>query len=282
MSEQHQPQGRQLAPIQQFRQDLERMTPEFQSALPAHIPVERFRRVAQTAVTRSPELLKSDPKALLGACMMAAQDGLLPDGREGAIVLFKGKAQWMPMVYGIIKKMRNSGEILSLTAHPVYREDEFRYILGDEESIHHEPSMKEDRGPVIAAYAIAKLTGGGIERRVMLKADIEKRRKAGSANSPMWTGWYEEGACKTVIKALAKRLPMSTEVERVLERDDAMHAISLDHPPAQQITPSSDPFLAASAGAQIEHQPVETDYDADTGEVDPGDGWPGPDTAAQS
>ena len=43
MSEQQQ--GRQLAPIHQVRQDLERMTPEFQMALPAHIPVDKFRRV---------------------------------------------------------------------------------------------------------------------------------------------------------------------------------------------------------------------------------------------
>ena len=261
-------QGRQLAPIQQFRQDLERMTPEFQAALPAHIPVERFRRVAQTAVAKAPDLLKSDSKALIGACMMAAQDGLLPDGREGAIVLFRGKAQWMPMVYGIIKKMRNSGEIVSLTAHPVYQGDVFKYVLGDEESITHVPSMADDRGPVVAAYAIAKLTGGGVERRVMLKSDIEKRRKASAAGGAgPWASWYEEMAVKTTIRSLAKRLPMSTEVEQVLARDDAMHVIAT---PRQQLAPPSDPFIAASAGMQIDSV-----VDQETGEVTDEDIFPG-------
>uniref|UniRef100_UPI00195373C4 recombinase RecT n=1 Tax=Klebsiella aerogenes TaxID=548 RepID=UPI00195373C4 len=46
--------------------------------------------------------------------------GLLPDGREGAIVEFSGKAQWMPMIGGLRKKVRNSGEIATWEAHVVY------------------------------------------------------------------------------------------------------------------------------------------------------------------
>src|SRR3546814_9174090 len=81
------------------------------------IPVEKFHRVAVTAISSNPDLLNVDRTSLFGALMKAAQDGLLPDGREGAIVPFKGKASWMPMVAGIMKKVRNSGEIEIGRAH---------------------------------------------------------------------------------------------------------------------------------------------------------------------
>src|SRR3546814_10359908 len=41
-------------------------------------------------------------------------------------------------------------------------------------------------------------------------------------NSLQWTAFYDEGAIKTVIKHHAKRLPQSTDVEAVFERDDMM------------------------------------------------------------
>src|SRR3546814_5627432 len=93
--------------------------------------------------------------------MKAAQDGLLPDGREGAIVPFKGKASWMPMVAGIMKKVRNSGEIADWNAHAVYENDEFDYLLGDDQRIYHKPTMG-DPGQVVGAYSIVKLKDGTI------------------------------------------------------------------------------------------------------------------------
>ena len=78
--------------------------------------------------------------------MKAAQDALLPDGREGALVIYRTKlrtndgqerwvdaVQWMPMVWGLMKKARNSGEIASITAHVVYRHDHFKLRLGDDD-----------------------------------------------------------------------------------------------------------------------------------------------------
>src|SRR5215831_21161121 len=113
------------APLTQFRRDLTSMESQFAMALPAHIPVERFTRVVMTAVQNNMKLLRCTRQSLFNACMKAAQDGLLPDGREGAIVPFgddeeggRGRrgapvptASWMPMIAGIRKKARNSGEI---------------------------------------------------------------------------------------------------------------------------------------------------------------------------
>ena len=38
----------------------------------------------------------------------------------------------------------------------------------------------------------------------------------------MWGTFYDEGAIKTVIKHHAKRLPMSTDIEAIFERDEFM------------------------------------------------------------
>src|SRR3546814_6152413 len=104
--------------------------------------------------------------------MKAAQDGLLPDGREGAIVPFKGKASWMPMVAGIMKKVRNSGEIADWNAHAVYENDEFDYLLGDDQRIYHKPTMG-DPGQVVGAYSIVKLKDGTISRDFMPRRSEE-------------------------------------------------------------------------------------------------------------
>lgn len=77
---------------------------QFKAALPAHIPVERFMRVILTAIQNNPALLQVSRKSLFNAAVKAAQDGLLPDSREGAIVPYKDEAQWLPMIAGLRKK----------------------------------------------------------------------------------------------------------------------------------------------------------------------------------
>src|SRR5688500_3765384 len=94
------------SPSMQFRDQLTKMDHELSTALPPHMPVERFMRVVLTAVNGNPDLLKADRRTLFESAMKAAQDGLLPDGRDGAFVTFSGKVQWMPMVGGILKKVR--------------------------------------------------------------------------------------------------------------------------------------------------------------------------------
>jgi len=95
--------------MEAMRGTLVKMQPEFAAALPPQIPVEKFIRTTLTAVQMNPDLLQADRRSLLGACMKAAQDGLLLDGREAAPVIFNTKdgkkVQYMPMVGGILKKM---------------------------------------------------------------------------------------------------------------------------------------------------------------------------------
>jgi recombination protein RecT len=209
----------QLAPMDAMRSTLTKMSPEFQAALPPQINVEKFIRTTLTAVQMQPDLLMADRRTLLGACMKAAQDGLLPDGREAALVIFNSKegkkVQYMPMIGGVLKKIRNSGELASISAQVAYSADFFEYELGDEEKITHKPFMGGDRGQVIAVYAVAKTKDGAVYREVMSVSDVEKVRAASRAGRfGPWVDWWDEMAKKTVIRRLAKRLPSSAMLIR--------------------------------------------------------------------
>jgi recombination protein RecT len=201
--------------------DVQRMEKQFALALPDHVSPEKFVRVVMTAINTNPDLQKADRQSVLAAAMKCAQDGLMPDGREAALVTYGNKASYLPMIAGVLTKVRRSGELETINAHVVYEKDVWSYTLGDEERIEHQPYMDGDRGKAIAVYAIAKTKDGGIYREVMSVSEVEQVRNVSRAkgNGP-WVQWWGEMARKTVLRRLSKRLPMSTDLQQVFQRDD--------------------------------------------------------------
>jgi recombination protein RecT len=255
---------RTAGPITVFRQTLTQpaFREQLKMALPSHIPEDRFIRVALTAAQQNPDLLnpqKVDRNSLFGALIRSAQDGLLPDGREGAIIPFKGRAQWMPMVNGIMKKVRNSGEIASWEAAAVYERDQFQRLLGDDQRIYHEPFEDGDPGEVIGAYSIVTFKDGTKSRDYMPRWRIEKAREQNpiGKNSLMWTKFYDEGAIKTVIRHHSKRLPMSTDIEGIFERDESMTPSQGYKPVEVQAEPPAPLSRLDAIEHSIEQPPVE-------------------------
>lgn len=220
----------QVAVVNEVRQSIERMAPQFKAALPAHIPVERFVRTTLTAVQTNPALLEADRRTLYAAATRAAQMGLLPDGREGAIVTFKGQAQWMPMVAGLQKLIRNSGELASLDAQIVCKNDKFTYRPGIDAVPVHEPDWFGDRGETIGVYAVARMKDGAAYCEIMNMKQLQAIRGASrSGNGGPWGGPFaDEMMRKSVIRRLAKRLPMSTDIDGAIHEDDELFA-----PPAE-------------------------------------------------
>lgn len=228
--------------------ELDKGAEQLRRALPAHITPEKFQRTVLTAAQANPDLLRSDRQALLLACMKAAQDGLLPDGREAAFVIFNNrekdgqgkwvsvkKAQYMPMVYGLRKKILQSGEIRDITAKVVYRAEyergTFLYEEGTERMLRHKPDlmltdeeMEDDH--IVAAYSIATFKDGSMSYEVMSRAEINKVRQVsktgavgmktyqGAAIEPKgpWVDWFGEMAKKTVMRRHSKTLPMSGDL----------------------------------------------------------------------
>jgi len=216
-----------ITPAQEIRQNLEAMKPQFQMALPKHISVDKFTRVVQTALNNSPVLLQADRHSLFSACMNSAQDGLMPDGKTAAFVTFKSKdgtqkVQYMPMIAGLLKLVRNSGELLSITSQLVYEADMFKYYVDEEgEHLKHEPNiLAANRGNMIGAYALAKTKDGGVYIEVMSMEQLNQvRNSSRSKDFGPWSTFPTEMYRKTVLRRLIKRLPLSTDVDFQDESD---------------------------------------------------------------
>jgi recombination protein RecT len=260
-------------PIVAFNQQLDERESELRAALPSHIPVDRFKRVAKTAVTMNTDLLTVNRQSLFLALMRAAQDGLLPDGRQGVIVAYndhnersptKGQqiAQWQPMIAGLLLRFRNSGQFKSVSAEIVREGEQFRHWIDEAgEHLLHEPG--DGTGKPVKAYALALTKDGGAMIKVMSVADIEKRRAVSRAkNGPMWVQWWDEAALKTVLRNLHKRLPTSSDLDEMMYRDDEVEGDPFVPPLAQRA-----PGVAAAleqfgtAEPQAEKTPVEDDKD---------------------
>lgn len=205
------------------RERIDRAGPEFKKALPGHISVDKFVRTVQTAITMNPDIARAcdtreGMQSLMTACTKAATDGLIIDGREAALVTFKNQVTYMPMVAGIMKMARNSGDIASIAAHVVYENDAFTYVLGDEERIEHAPKFG-DRGQPVAVYAIVKMKDGTVQREVMDKAQvlaIGAQGRNGAQYNPSTGKNYGEWWRKTVIRRISKYLPRSSDKEQFL------------------------------------------------------------------
>lgn len=265
--------------VRDIRTDINNMEEQFKMALPQHIPSAKFVRTTLTAIQNNPDLLNADRQSVLSSCMKAAQDGLVLDGREAALVIFNSKdgdngwvkkAQYMPMVAGIMKKARNSGEISTISAHVAYDKDRFLYILGDEEKVVHEPFMGGERGKPIAAYAIVRLKDGSVQREVMPVADIEAiRSRSKSAKSGPWVSDWAEMARKTVLRRIAKYVPSSTDKENgnnlleLTSRDDELYDLSTGE--IQETETPRGRKQKAAAGilevvpVTIDHQPTQAE-----------------------
>jgi recombination protein RecT len=265
--------------------------PEFKqrlaSALPPGVNADRFQRVVLTAIQQNPKLADYDRQQLYNQCLRAAADGLVPDGREGAFVDMGGKLTWMPMVAGIIKRLATAG--ITIDAQLVHENDEFEQLLGDDAAIHHKaPKLGQPRGDIIGVYAIARLPNGMVMREVMDREAVEQVRNASRAkNSGPWVQWWGEMARKTVIRRLAKRLPiLDPSVNETIQRDDDLYDFAAGNaqegdttPTATEATANTGPrrprgLEAVAAAAGRAPEPDNNDevidgeiVDRDTGEI---------------
>lgn len=240
------------------------MEGQFKNALPPQIDAAKFTRVVMTAIQANPDLLSLDRNSLWASCMKCASDGLLPDGREAALVKFKDKVAYLPMYNGVLKKVRNSGELSSISAQVVYSNDEFDYWVDETgEHLKHKPKLTGERGEVSVTYAIARTKDGAVYVEVMNETQMTAVRKSSRASNGPWDGpFIDEMRKKTAIKRLAKRLPSSTDLETVLERDNELYDVKNEEPVKIEAKPQSS-RLAAIVDAQV--IPEKRDESAKTG-----------------
>lgn len=232
-----------MKPKEQIAYLLKQKSGEIAKMLPKHLNAERLMKVAQIAATTTPALAKCDVASLVGAIGQCAQMGLEPNTVLGHAYLVpfntkrkdgNGNERWVNSVQviigykGLIDLARRSGQIVSIAAHEVCANDQFELVYGLDEKLIHTPALGE-RGEIIGFYSVAKLKDGGHCFEFMSLHQVNEIRDASQgyqqavkykkeAGHP-WGAHFIEMGRKTVIRRLAKYLPLSIEFQTAAALD---------------------------------------------------------------
>jgi recombination protein RecT len=192
----------------------------------------KFLSSAMASVQKTPELLNCSPMTLINSLMTMAQLGLMPSDVSGEayILPYGGKAQFQLGYQGIITLFYRAGG-QSVRAEVVRKNDKFTYING---VMNHEIDItksNEERGDVIAAYAVAKVGDQEISKAMNI-ADIMTYKEFSKAKDSKYSPWNSNldpenwMIKKTVLKQLAKLLPKNETINKALSEDNKESIVS--------------------------------------------------------
>ena len=287
----------------EFKTVLDKFKVEITAALPVHLKknADKYARQALTLFSQNPKLQQCTGVTILSALMTATGLGLdltpqlgqcfiIPyenrkkDGNSWATVM---EAQFQLGYRGAIALAQRSGELKRITAEVVYEKDHFRYSKGLDPVLEHEPSEEEDPGPIKYVYAVANFKNGGYAFEVWpvakviahakkfsksyYKKDYKTKQTVENTNSP-WHTDFESMAKKTLIMAIWKYLPLSTELllagatDETVKRDlgdieDEKDVITLpaaeDEPMEEEANLSEDPNSSEKPNSSPEEPTVD-------------------------
>ena len=186
-----------------------------------HLTAEKLMRLVTTEVKKTPALAECSIASVMACVMECARLGLQPGGALGQfyMVPFKGVATPIVGYRGLITLARRSGKIRRLEAHVVYEADTFEVRFGTDPGLTHIPSLKAERGDIVAAYMVVQMEGEAIQVEVMTREDILAiRDRSRASKAGPWVTDFAEMCRKTVVRRGCKYLPMDTEEAEPLAR----------------------------------------------------------------
>lgn len=242
----------QLVTLKQKSDDMrgliERYKPAMANVLPKHLTPERMARIALHATIKTPKLLDCTKESVIGSILECATLGLEPGvGGQCWILPYGDKATFIAGYRGLIQLARRSGQISTIFARAVYEKDEFSY-QDYPPKLQHKRSREEDRGELVAAYAVCRLTDGGEQWEVMERHEIMKIKARSPGAKKDYSPWNSkddepEMWKKTALRKLSKMLPMSVELARATDLDEAADlgiAQDFEVPPAESLDPKKE------------------------------------------
>lgn len=234
-----------------FRKDIQQ---ELARAAGKFTTPERIARLAYSCILENPKIaecfLTAQGRASVSkALLTATQRGLEFDGQEAYLVPFArnlpGGQSYMSVqmiagYQGLIKLAYNHPRVESIHAQVVFEKDRFAYIQGDEPSIQHVPTEDDDPGKLRAAYAVARIQGGGVVRAVLWPRDIKRiRASSKGAHKPdsIWNINEPSMWMKSAVRQVLKMVPRSPELASAIAEDnEAEGSDIIDVGPSNTVT----------------------------------------------
>lgn len=236
----------------EFQGVIDSFQKEIASALPVHLKknAEKYGRQALSLFSANPKLQQCRPVTILSALMTASALGLdlnpalgqayiIPYGnrkKEGNAWVTVNEAQFQLGYKGAISLAYRSGMVARIAAEVVRERDHFVFSKGLSPKLEHEEATVEDRGTITYAYAVANLINGGFVFDVWPISKVIAHGKAFSKtfylrdkNGEMkenpkspWVTDLETMAKKTMLLAIWKYLPVSTEILAAAAADETV------------------------------------------------------------
>ena len=242
----------------------------------SHMTPERVMRLLALAIDKTPQIAECTPLSILGCLMTCASLALEPNTslHHAYIIPRKNNKKrtteaTLQIGYrGYIQLGHNSGQIAGIDAGVHYSDDEhWLYRKGAHGVLEHVPGP--ELGEKLHAYAVVNLVNGNAIWSVWPWAKVLAHRdrysegyktaiKYGRTDNP-WQTNEDAMAMKTMIRQLAKWMPMSSEIVRASAIDGAradFAGFAMD--PTGGI-PSPEIEDASEADAPIEGEAAETE-----------------------
>lgn len=226
---------------------VESMRGELAKALPQHVGIDKFLRLALTELRMNPALGDASAESLLGALMTAARLGLDIGGPTGEFYLtprrVRGEQTVVPIVgyRGLIALARRAG-VGQISAQVVREGDHYAEGFTSDRGFYAEWTPKpggDTSRPIVGVLAAAKLAGGDVQHRHLTIDEVHQRRDRGGfksgGNSP-WTSDFEAMVRKTALRALVPLLPQNTELALAEQVDEQVQTY-----PATDLIPTPAP-----------------------------------------
>ncbi|MBQ8691976.1 MAG: recombinase RecT [Synergistaceae bacterium] len=295
----------------EFKSVMQSFKAQIADALPVHLKknADKYARQAIMLFNQNPKLQLCTPVSILTALMTASGLGLdlTPQLGQCYIIPYEARKkvgnQWVTVneaqfqlgYRGVIALAYRSDAIKRIDAQVVCEKDYFKYSKGLNPVLEHEESDEEDRGAVTHVYAVANFANGGFAFEVwpiakvmahakkFSKSFVIKNYRTGeesiNAKSP-WATDFEAMAKKTLIMAIWKYLPLSTELLLAQAQDgsvkndaaelakiqDEKEIVTLSALHVQEITEGGDVTESESMAQMGETEPVAETQDNNTSE----------------
>ena len=249
-----------ILPAQQRHQQYSNalMSPAFlrevQRAVPRDVQADRIVRTCLTAARANPKLFECSWESVAMAVLQCAATGLEP-GPLGqvALVPYGKQCQWIPMYKGLLHLAYRNEGIEGVQAEVVYSNDHFEFDEGSEPFVRFRRPLDPEiqRGKPIAAFAAVRPHGARYPLLRVMRydelEDIRKRYSRGKRDDAPWVVEWDEMAIKTVLRRCLKRAPLTPEMSRTLNWDDARET---GKPIEIEVNPPTEKECSDSAAEQ--------------------------------